>query len=266
MRHPAVNVAIKAARAAGNVIQRNVNRLDSLTVIEKQRHDYASEVDRAAEAEIIRELKRAYPDHAFLGEEGGQIGKSENVWIIDPLDGTHNYLRGLPHYSVSIALVQGGVFQIGVIYDPVREELFTASRGAGAFLNDRRIRVSPRTGLSGALLATGFPYRQRRKLDQHLDMTRALLVEAEDIRRGGSAALDLAYVACGRLDGYWEFGLGPWDMAAGVLLVNEAGGRCYDFNGEDGFMDSGNILAGNLKVSASMLACIKPHLAPRSEA
>jgi len=262
MPRPAVNVAVRAARAAGQIILRYMNRLDSLEVIEKQRHDYVSEVDKLAEAEIIRELRRAYPRDAILGEESGQIGKSRNVWTIDPLDGTHNYLRGFPHFSVSIALVENGEPVVGVVYDPLRDELFTASKGDGAFLNDRRIRVGKRENLGGALLVTGFPYRQRRHLDAQMAMTRTLLNEAEDIRRTGSAALDLAYVAAGRVDGYFEIGLYAWDMAAGCLLVREAGGRYCDFTGRDGIPDTGNLVAGNVHVANAMVKAIAPEVTP----
>lgn len=264
MRNGAINIAIKAARAAGAVIVRHINRLEAMPIIEKDRNDFASEVDRAAEAEIIREIRRVFPGHAILAEESGASGRSRFTWIIDPLDGTHNYLRGFPHYCVSIALVENGEPQHGVILDPVRDELFTASRGGGAFLNDKRMRVATRPGLTDALLITGFPFRQRRHLDAHLAMMRALLVdaEAEDIRRTGSAALDLAYVACGRADGYWEMGLKPWDMAAGALLVRESGGRCVDFRGEGDFMTTGNVIAGNIKVSDALVKAITPHLTP----
>jgi myo-inositol-1(or 4)-monophosphatase len=264
MRKGALNIAIKAARTAGAVIVRHMNRLDSLTIVEKGRNDFASEVDRLAEAEVVREIKRAFPEHAILAEEGGATAgraRTRFTWVIDPLDGTHNYLRGFPHFSVSIALLENDEPIHGVVYDPVRDELFTASKGSGALLNDRRIRVANRLGLQGALLCTGFPFRQRQHLDSHLAMTRALLVaDAEDIRRTGSAALDLAYVACGRIDAYWEMGLHPWDMAAGQLLVREAGGRCTDFAGGEDFMKSGHIVAANLKVGDAVLATIKPHL------
>lgn len=262
MPRPAVNVAIRAARAAGQIILRYMNRLDSLAIVEKQRLDFASEVDRAAEAEIIRELKRAFPAHAILAEESGAQGKSRHVWVIDPLDGTHNYLRGFPHFCVSIAMLENGEPMHGVVYDPLRDELFTASRGDGAYLNDRRIRVSSRNDLSGALLATGFPYRQRAHLDAQLGMTRALLQQAEDIRRTGSAALDLAYVANGRLDGYFEIGLKPWDLAAGCLLVREAGGRYCDFVGRDGIPQSGNLIAGGIKVADAIVHAIAAEVTP----
>lgn len=263
MPRPAVNVAVRAARAAGNVILRYMNRIDGLNIVEKQRMDFASEVDRLAEAEIVKELRRAYPTHAILAEESGAIGKGPLVWVIDPLDGTHNYLRGIPHFSVSIALLEKGEPVYGVVFDPLRGELFTASKGDGAYLNDRRIRVGKRENLGGAMIATGFPYRQRQHLDAQLDMTRALLGQAEDIRRSGSAALDLAYVAAGRYDGYFEIGLKPWDMAAGLLLVREAGGRYGDFAGRDGIPASGNIIAGNLHVVQAMTEIIGAKSTPQ---
>lgn len=263
MPRPAVNVAVRAARAAGNIILRYMNRIDGLNIVEKQRMDFASEVDRLAEAEIVKELKRAYPTHAFLAEESGAVGKGPLVWVIDPLDGTHNYLRGIPHFSVSIALLDKGEPVYAVVFDPLRDELFTASKGDGAYVNDRRMRVAKRENLGGAMIGTGFPYRQRSHLDAQLDMTRALLGQAEDIRRSGSAALDLAYVAAGRYDGFFEIGLKPWDMAAGALLVREAGGRCCDFAGRDGIPDSGNIIAGNLNVAQAMVDAIGTHATPR---
>ena len=260
MPRPAVNVAVRAARAAGAVILRYMNRIDSIKVEEKARMDFASEVDRLAEAEIVRELKRAFPDHSILAEEGGRSGTAPKQWVIDPLDGTHNYLRGFPHFCVSIGFLDHGDPVHGVIYDPLRDELFTASKGDGAFLNDRRMRVSNREHLNGALLATGFPFRQRGYLDAQLRMTRELLREAEDIRRTGSAALDLAYVAAGRLDGFFEIGLKPWDMAAGCVLVREAGGHCCDFSGKGGIPDSGNLLAGNHLLTGSMVKAIASEL------
>jgi myo-inositol-1(or 4)-monophosphatase len=263
MSRPAVNVAVRAARSAGNVILRYMNRIDGLNVVEKQRMDFASEVDKLAEAEIVKELRRAYPDHAILAEESGSIGKKNPLtWVIDPLDGTHNYLRGIPHFSVSIALLDKGVPVYGVVFDPLRDELFTASKGDGAYLNDRRIRVGKRENLGGAMIATGFPYRQREHLNAQLDMTRALLGQAEDIRRSGSAALDLAYTAAARYDGFFEIGLKPWDMAAGVLLVHEAGGRYCDFAGRDGIPASGNLVAGNLRVAQAMVDAIGANATP----
>jgi len=259
MRKPAVNIAVQAARKAGTLITRYLHRADSIAVTEKSQFDFVTEVDKLAEVEIIKEIKKAYPDHGIWGEESGRSNlSSKYTWCIDPIDGTSNFMRGLPHCCISIALLEDGIAQHGVVYDPVRDEMFTASRGGGAYMNERRMRVSPRNGMPGALIATGFPFRQRPRLAAQLRMVKALLEDAEDIRRSGSAALDLAYVACGRLDGYFEYGLQPWDMAAGALLVRESGGVCLDFDGTDGWFDSGNVIAGNLKVAAAMITRIKP--------
>jgi myo-inositol-1(or 4)-monophosphatase len=258
MLKPAVNVMVKAARAGGSVLLRHMNKLDALNIVEKERMDYASEVDGLAEAEIIKELRRANPEYAILGEEGGaqkgNRGPSRSTWVIDPLDGTSNYLHGWPHWCVSIALVENGEPIHGVIFDPLRNELFTASRGSGAALNERRIRVSERKDLAGAMLITGFPPRERPRIAPQMDCLRGLLAEAEDVRRTGSAALDLAYVACGRADGYFEAGVQPWDIAAGVLLVREAGGRVCDYRGAaPARMDIAEargrqVVAGNVKL------------------
>lgn len=260
MQKPAVTIMVKAARAAGNILLRNLNRLESINVVEKARLDYASDVDRQAEDEAIRELRRAMPDVGVLGEESGQSGNTRTTWVIDPLDGTSNYIRGLPHYCVSIAMVENGEPIHGVIYDPIRNELFTASKGSGALLNGVRIRVADRKDLTGAVLATGFAPRERERLSAQLRCTDLLLTEhgGEDIRRAGSAALDLAYVACGRVDGYFEAGVKPWDIAAGVLLVREAGGRVIAADGgATGPLDSRGIaprmvIAGNLKLSDAL--------------
>ena len=254
MQQPAINIMVKAARAGGNILLRHMHRIDALNVIEKQRIDYASEVDGLAEAEIVKELKRANPAYAILGEEGGAKGKHRYTWVIDPLDGTSNYLHGIPHWCVSIALVENGEPVHGVVFDPLRNELFIATRGSGAVLNDKKIRVAERRDVAGALLITGFPPRERSRLGPHLDCVRALMQDAEDVRRTGSAALDLAYVAAGRVDGYFEAGVQPWDIAAGVLLVREAGGRVCDFRGRapgrmDVAMASGaQVVAGNVKL------------------
>ena len=236
MQKPAVTLMVKAARAGGSVLLRNMHKLDALNVVEKQRMDYASEVDGLAEEAIVKELRKAGPEYAVLGEEGGHQParggrKAKLTWVIDPLDGTSNYLRGIPHWCVSIALVDNGEPVHGVVFDPLRNELFVASKGSGAVLDDRRLRVAERRDLEGALLCTGFPPRERARATPQLDCLNALLEQAEDVRRTGSAALDLAYVACGRFDGYFEAGVQPWDIAAGVLLVREAGGRVCDFRG-----------------------------------
>ena len=253
MQKPAVTIMVKAARAAGNILLRHLNKLDALNVIEKDRMDFASEVDSLAEAEIVKELKRTMPECAILGEETGSSGKGRFTFVIDPLDGTSNYLRGFPHWCVSIALVENGEPIHAVIFDPLRNELFTASRGSGAVLNDKRIRVSERRDLAGAMLSTGFPPRERARAGAQLECIRELLRDAEDIRRTGSAALDLAYVACGRADGYFEAGIKPWDIAAGMLLVRESGGRVCDFRGRgEKILDAGQIVAGNQKVGPAL--------------
>lgn len=258
MQKPAVTVMVKAARLAGNVLLRNINKLEALNVVQKGRMDYASEVDADAEKVIVKELKRAYPEYGVFGEEGGVQGGHRNMWVIDPLDGTSNYLRGVPHYCVSIALVENGEPTDAVIFDPLRNELFTASRGAGAVLNDRRIRVADRKDLGGTMIHTGFAPRERARASAQLKAVDALLVQAEDIRRSGSAALDLAYVACGRADAYFEAGVKAWDIAAGVLLVREAGGKVCDFKGatlarmDNRGPDTQQVVAGNLKVAESL--------------
>lgn len=258
MLQPAVNIMVKAARAGGGVLLRNMHKLDALNVVEKARHDYASEVDGLAEEAIVKELRRAYPEYAVLGEEGGakpgRGGPSRYTWVIDPLDGTSNYLRGLPHWCVSIALVEGAEPLHAVIFDPLRNELFTATRGAGAQLNERRIRVSERRELTGAMISTGFAPRERKRVGAQLRAVEAVLESAEDVRRTGSAALDLAYVAAARTDGYFEAGVHPWDIAAGVLLVREAGGRVSDFKGASlgpmnvAFAGGRQVVAGNVHI------------------
>jgi myo-inositol-1(or 4)-monophosphatase len=253
MQNPVVNVMVKAARNAGTVILRHMGKLESLSIVEKGRQDYTSEVDAAAEKEIIRELRKAYPDAAILAEESGAMGKGRHTFVIDPLDGTSNYLRGLPHFCVSIALVENGEPIAGVVFDPLRNELFTANKGGGAVLNDKKIRVAERKDLNGALLVTGFPPRERARLGPQLQAIGELLNDAEDIRRTGSAALDLAYVACGRADAYFEAGIKPWDIAAGMLLVRESGGRVCDFRGRgEKILEAGQIVAGNQKICPAL--------------
>ncbi len=260
--HPMLNIAVRAARSAGNVISRSMARLDSISVQVKERNDFVTEVDRDAENAIIGILRKAYPDHAILAEESGPTSGNDFQWIIDPLDGTTNFLHGFPQFAVSIALRHKGRLEQAVVYNPLSQELFTATRGDGAMLNDRRIRVSNRTGLEGALLGTGFPFKAQHHLDTYLDMFRALFPQSAGIRRAGAAALDLAYVAAGRLDGFWEIGLSTWDMAAGVLLIQEAGGLSSDFSGGHNHLESGNLVAGNPKVFAEILKTIRPHVTP----
>ncbi|MEW6691462.1 MAG: inositol monophosphatase family protein [Pseudomonadota bacterium] len=262
--HPMLNTAVRAARAAGTVMLRASSRLDSLNVESKQRNDFVTEIDRQAEAVILDILGKAYPQHAFLGEETGRSGNggSDFQWIIDPLDGTTNYLHGIPQYAISIALEHQGRLEQAVVYDPVKDELFTASRGGGAFLNSRRIRVTGLKSLDGALLGTGIPFRDDQPIEPFLATLRGMLGPIAGIRRAGSAALDLAYVAAGRLDGYWEFALKPWDMAAGLLLVREAGGMITDFAGGDNSMKSGNVIAANPRLLHSMLTVVQNSVGP----
>ena len=260
--HPMLNIAVKAARRAGSIIMRASDNLDALTIQHKSPNDLVSEVDRAAEDAIIDILHTAYPDHAILAEETGASGDSEFVWIIDPLDGTTNFLHGFPVYCVSIALSHRGVLSHGVIYDPVRNDLFTASRGRGAFLNDRRLRVSKRERLIDGLIGTGFPFRMFDHADPYVGMMRDFMQKTAGIRRPGAAALDLANVAAGRLDGFWEIGLHPWDMAAGVLMVLEAGGLVGDLEGNTGYLESGRIVAGSPRIFGQMISVIEPHLTP----
>lgn len=260
--HPTLNIAVKAARRAASIINRASTQLDLLAVQAKSPNDFVTEVDRAAEAAIIEVLRETYPQHGILAEESGESGDSEFQWIIDPLDGTTNFIHGFPQYAISIALAKNGVLEQAVIYDPTRNELFTATKGAGAFLNDRRIRVSKRTRLGESLIGTGFPFRQFEHIDAYLGAFRELSQKTAGIRRPGAAALDLAYVACGRIDGFWEMGLQPWDMAAGALLIQEAGGLVSDFAGEGQYLATGNVVAGTPKVFAQLLPVIQAHRGP----
>lgn len=253
-----LNIAIKAARRAGSIISRASFDVDKLNVKRKQQNDFVSEVDRAAEDAVIRIIQEAYPDHAFHAEESGITGQSEHVWIIDPLDGTTNFLHGFPQYCVSICVQHKGALMHAVIYDPTRNELFTASRGGGSFLNERRMRVSKHGQLDEALIGTGFPFRQMDHIDDYLRAFKTVAQSTAGIRRPGSAALDLAYVACGRYDGFWEMGLAPWDMAAGALLIKEAGGLVTDFDGAEDYLNQGNIVAGTPKVFAPLLKIVAP--------
>jgi len=259
---PMLNTAVKAARRAGTIINRASQNLDILAVTEKTANDYVSEVDRAAEQSIVRALLEAYPSHSVLAEESGATGTSEFQWIIDPLDGTTNFLHGFPQYAVSIALSHKGVLSQAVIYDPVHNDLFTATRGRGAYLNDKRLRISKRTNLQKSLIGTGFPFREFSHFDSYLAIFRDLTQKTSGLRRAGAATLDLAYVAAGRLDGFWEFGLSPWDMAAGSLLITEAGGLVGDLEGNGGYMESGNIVAGNPKIFSQLVQALAPHLTP----
>jgi myo-inositol-1(or 4)-monophosphatase len=256
--HPLLNIAVRAARRAGEVIVRSLNHLDALTITSKGRNDFVTEVDHLAEAEIIAIIRKHYPNHAFLAEESGESGKDDTVWIIDPLDGTTNFLHGYPVFAVSIACQQKGRLEHGVIYDPMRQELFTTTRGSGAHLDNRRIRVSKQRGLDGALVATGFPFRANtRYLDAYMAMLKTAIENTAGIRRPGSAALDMAYVAAGRVDAFWEIGLAPWDTAAGTLLIQEAGGRIGTLTGAE-YRQEGHVLAGTPKVYTALLEKFAP--------
>lgn len=264
--HPTLNIATRAARNAGRILLRYYERTDRITITSKSRNDFVSEVDRSAEQVIIEELRSKFPDHAILAEESGEHQGSDYQWVIDPLDGTTNYLHGFPQFSVSIALKYRNRLEQAVVYDPLREEMFTASRGQGAHLNDRRLRVADRLSLEGALIGTGFPFRDHSHLEAYLAMFKAMIQDTAGIRRPGSAALDVAYVAAGRLDGFWELGLAQWDFAAGALLVEEAGGIVSDLAGGNRHLETGNIIAGSLKVHQAMVARLRPFLSDTLDA
>lgn len=253
--HPTIHIALKAARRAGDIILRSIDRVDLVQTQEKGVRDFVTEIDRKSEAEIINILRTAYPSHQILGEESGLSGpnRSDCVWIIDPLDGTHNYIRGIPHLCVSIGFQQKGKLEHALIFDPIRQEVFTASRGEGARLNDnKRLRISQTQQLSYALMGTGFP-TPIDALTQHTKYIAALLPQIADLRCSGSAALDLAYVAAGRLDAFVEVGLKSWDLAAGALIVKEAGGLVSDFSGGQEYLERGEILAATPKIFNMLL-------------
>lgn len=254
--HPFITIAVRAARAAGNVITRNLNRIDTLKIENKRERDFVSDVDRQSEYEIINIIRRAYPQHAILAEESGKTQGAEFEWIIDPLDGTTNYLHGFPQFSVSIAVRQKGNIEAGVVYDPMLQELFTAARGQGATLNDRRIRVSNRAHLDTALIGTGLPYLKHHDFDGYLKRLLKVMRATAGVRRAGSAALDLSYVASGRLDGFWENNLNIWDIAAGALLIQEAGGLVSDTCGGSTHFETGDIACGNPKIHPQLLKLI----------
>ncbi|RJX30945.1 MAG: inositol monophosphatase [Oxalobacter sp.] len=255
--------AVKAARRGAAVINRASMDLGQITVTEKKRNDYVTEIDQAAERAIVDVLLKAYPGHAVLAEESGASAnlnaENEYVWIIDPLDGTTNFIHGFPQYCVSIALQHKGVTTQAVIFDPTRNDLFVATRGDGAFLNDKRLRVSKCDKLADSLIGTGFPARDMGKLEEYMKMFKVLTERCQGLRRPGSAALDLAYVAAGRLDGFFEKGLNSWDMAAGALLITEAGGIIGDFTGEQGYLESGDVIAGNPRIFHQLITLLKPY-------
>lgn len=254
---PLLNIAVRAARRAGDIIVRAIPRLEAVEIHSKGRNDYVTEVDRAAEADIIETIRRLHPDHAFLAEESGSTGSNEVLWIIDPLDGTTNFMHGFPTFAVSIACQVRGRLEHAVVFDPMRQEMFTASRGEGAQCEGRKMRVSKQITLEGALIATGFPYRADSPwLDEYLAMLKAVMLKASGLRRPGAAALDLAYVAAGFTDGFFETGLSPWDVAAGSLLVTEAGGLIGNFTGEAEFLEQKECVAGNPKIYGQLVAML----------
>lgn len=256
---PLLNIAVTAARQAGEIIVRHLDTIDHMTITKKGNDEFFCEVDVKAEQAIIKSILKAYPSHGIIAEESGTHNPdAEVLWIIDPLDGTNNFIHGFPHFAVSIACKIKNRIEHGVVYDPLRHECFSASRGEGAQLNDRRIRVSKQTQLNAALLGSGFPFRNQTIADRYLPTMNALVGKCAGVRRSGSAALDLAYVAAGRLDGLWEFGLRPWDIAAGILLVKEAGGLVGDPQGGENYLKQGDIVAGNPKVFKALLQAINP--------
>jgi myo-inositol-1(or 4)-monophosphatase len=272
--HPLLNTAVKAARRAGAIINRASLDIDLLRIGRKAPNDFVTETDQAAESAIIEVLAKAYPDHDFLAEESGTAGaggrqaaaaRSDYVWIIDPLDGTTNFIHGFPQYAVSIALSFRGQITQAVIYDPVHNDLFVASKGKGAMLNERRIRVAQRDRLDDALIGTGFPFRVFNNVDVYMSMFRELTQKTAGLRRPGAASLDLAYVASGRLDGFFEMGLMPWDAAAGSLLITEAGGLVGDFKGENSYLFHENIIAGSPKIFGQLVNILSRYTLAKPE-
>ena len=256
--HPMLNIAVRAARRAGSIINRAALDGGGLEVRSKRMNDFVTKVDHAAEEAIIEIVRKAYPDHAVLAEESGETaGRAEYQWIIDPLDGTTNFIHGFPQYCVSIGIRHRDAIAHGVIYDPTKNELFTASKGRGAFLNDRRIRVSKCLRLADALVGTGFPFKEMERIEAYGRQLKAIMRGTAGIRRAGAAALDLAYVACGRLDAFWELGLSKWDMAAGALMIQEAGGLVADLQGEDGYLESGEIACATPKIFPTLLEALR---------
>ncbi len=256
-----LNTAVKAARKGGDTALRYINRVGDIEVRSKARNEFVTQVDQAAEAAIIDSIRERYPHHAIIAEESGNHPGDEFVWIIDPLDGTTNYIHGFPVFSVSIALKVRDQLEVGVVYDPCRQELFTVTRGGGAQLDGRRIRVSAWPGLEGSLIGTGFPYRSNTEwLPKYMPMLQAVMENTAGVRRPGSAALDLCYVAAGRLDGFWEFGLSPWDIAAGVLMIREAGGRVASLTPGKDVLETGNVIAGSPRVYDALHRLLEPHL------
>jgi len=260
--HPMLNIAVKAARAAGSIINRAALDVERLTISTKGVNDFVTEVDQAAEKVIIETLLTAYPGHAILAEESGRTRgakHSDYLWIIDPLDGTTNFIHGLPIYAVSIALAFRGKVEQAVVYDPARNDMFFASKGRGAFLNDRRLRVSKRLRMAEALVGTGFPFRKGDNFKRYLKMFEEVMQHCAGVRRPGAAALDLCYVAAGWYDGFFETGLNPWDVAAGSLLITEAGGLVGNFTGDADYLYQREVVAGNPKIYAQLVQTLAPY-------
>lgn len=260
--HPMLNIAVRAARKAGNLIARTYETPDAVEASQKGSNDFVTNVDRDVERLIVEVIRKSYPQHTIIAEESGELpGEDQDIqWVIDPLDGTTNFIKRLPHFSVSIAVRIKGRTEVAVVYDPMRNELFTAVRGQGAQLNGYRLRTGIARDLDGTILATGFPFKLKQHAPAYINMVAKLFTQCADFRRTGSAALDLAYVASGRVDGYFEIGLKPWDFAAGELLVREAGGLVTDFTGGHGYMHSGNIVAGNARVVKALLSSLREEL------
>ncbi|GAB6050493.1 inositol monophosphatase family protein [Hydrogenophilus islandicus] len=264
--HPTLNIAIKAARRAAQIINRAALQIERLTIERKAQNDFVTEIDRAAEAAIIETIREVYPDDRIIAEESGRSGdqREANEWIIDPLDGTTNFIHGLPQFAISIAVRRHGQLEHAVVFDPSRNELFCASRGGGAYLNDRRIRTSRLDRLSEALIGTGFPFREGQNIDTYLAIMKNLMRKTAGLRRPGAASLDLCYVACGRYDGFFESGLSPWDIAAGALIIQEAGGFVTDWEGGERFLENGSVVAANPKLFPALLAEIQRATAERA--
>ncbi len=259
--HALLNVAVMAAHRGGDTIIRSLPKLDKIKVEQKGRNDYVSEVDRNSERAVIDTIHKHYPDHAILAEESGQQGDSDYVWIIDPLDGTTNFLHGYPVFCVSVGLMHKNRLEHGAVYDPLRQELFTASRGRGAQLDGRRIRVSRHNSLERALVGTGFPFRDSNiPLSPYLKMLQTVLKKTSGVRRMGAAALDLCYVAAGRLDAFWETGLSKWDLAAGALIIREAGGIISGMDGSEDFLETGHVLTGSPKIYSALAKLLAPDI------
>ncbi|BDM63920.1 inositol monophosphatase [Shewanella sp. NFH-SH190041] len=260
--HPMLTIAVRAARAAGQTIMRAYTDFDRVEVSAKGINDFVTSVDKEAEAAIVYHIRKSYPDHTIVGEESGENRGSNKdyIWIVDPLDGTTNFIKGIPHFAVSIALQHKGKTEVAVVFDPVRNELFSAVRGQGAKMNDFRLRVSNNTDIHTGIIATGFPFKARQHSETYMKILGEVFAQCADLRRAGSAALDLAYVAAGRMEGFFEIGLKPWDIAAGDLICREAGGTVTDFTGGHSYLMSGNIVAGNPKTTSALVKTLRPLL------